>query len=313
MKIHSICLVKNEIDIIAQSLKAATEWCDFIYVFDNGSTDGTWETVLDLSTDYEQIIPYKQDNCPYTNGLRGQVFNHFRGNSSSGDWWCRLDADEFYIDNPQIFLANVPQEYQLIWNASFQYYFTDKDLTLYNQNPFLYADDVAIGEKCRYYLNNWSERRFIKYHKNLIWGRNDGWPQNLGTSYPVRIRLKHFQYRSPQQIQKRLDIRREAIVRGCGSFRHEAQADWRTRVFDKSKPKRNVIDETNIPQSWEGRVVEASQLNYDAHDGKYATREDLMPPIKEQATKLVKIITKTKKLFKVIEKNMKQLWPDVAT
>lgn len=49
MKIHSICLVKNESDIIAQTLKAAVNWSDFIYVYDNGSTDGTWEKVISLS------------------------------------------------------------------------------------------------------------------------------------------------------------------------------------------------------------------------------------------------------------------------
>ena len=37
--------VKNEVDIIDQSLRAAASWCSKIYVFDNGSDDGTWETV----------------------------------------------------------------------------------------------------------------------------------------------------------------------------------------------------------------------------------------------------------------------------
>lgn len=30
MKIHGMCLVKNESNIIFQTLKAATEWCDYI-------------------------------------------------------------------------------------------------------------------------------------------------------------------------------------------------------------------------------------------------------------------------------------------
>ena len=50
MKIHSICMVKNEADIIEQTIKAAAKWSDFIYIFDNGSTDGSWEKVLELKT-----------------------------------------------------------------------------------------------------------------------------------------------------------------------------------------------------------------------------------------------------------------------
>ncbi len=130
MKIHGICLVKNEADIVGQTLKAALGWCDFIYVLDNGSTDDSWEIVKQLSHEYEQVIPYKQDLRVYNEGLmRSEVFRQYRSNSSEEDWWCAsLDADEIYIDDPKIFLAKVPSQYEKVWSASFQYYFTDKDL-----------------------------------------------------------------------------------------------------------------------------------------------------------------------------------------
>lgn len=44
MKIFSICCVRGENDIVGETLKAALDWSDQIFVFDNGSTDGTWET-----------------------------------------------------------------------------------------------------------------------------------------------------------------------------------------------------------------------------------------------------------------------------
>ena len=40
MRIHSICVVKNESDIIVQSLTAAAEWSDFIYVSTMGAQTG---------------------------------------------------------------------------------------------------------------------------------------------------------------------------------------------------------------------------------------------------------------------------------
>jgi glycosyltransferase involved in cell wall biosynthesis len=33
----------------------------FIYVYDNGSVDGTWDIVRDLAATYPQIIPYKRE------------------------------------------------------------------------------------------------------------------------------------------------------------------------------------------------------------------------------------------------------------
>jgi hypothetical protein len=288
MKIHSICMVKNESDIITQTLKAAVEWSDYIYVYDNGSTDGTWEQVLELSQEHKQIIPYQQDNRPYDNNLRNEIFNYYRENSSEKDWWCRLDADEIYIDNPRIFLAKIPYKYMRVVNAIFDYYFTDKDLVKYNEDPTLYADDVPVQNKCRYYINNWSEIRFFRYRSDIVWKDNDGgWPSTImqWQVYPVKIWMKHYQYRSPLQIQKRLDNRREAILNKKG-FIHEADKNWGKHVIDTSYTIKQAaewdsidweIKFKNISNSWQERIIESSKLNYDNHDNRYVVREDLMP------------------------------------
>ncbi len=297
MKIHSICLVKNEADIITQTLKSAVQWSDFIYVYDNSSTDGTWEKVLELAKDYAQIIPYKQDNQPFADSLRSEPFNYYRAKSLEGDWWCKLDADEIYIDNPRVFLSKVPKKYELVWAASFEYYFTDKDLELYNQNPELYADDVPVEEKCRYYINNWSEPRFFKYKTSLVWEKSlvkseNPMPSGIGASYRKRIRLKHFQYRSPQQIQKRLDTRLQAMQNGV--FLHEMQKDWKEIIENSVNNDVNnyTYDQDYFPHSWKERVVEASKFLYDAHDGKYIINEKAIPKIPRNPSILSKLINK---------------------
>jgi len=276
MRIHSICLVKNEADIIEQVLKSALVWSDFIYIYDNGSTDGTWEKALNLAKDHGQIVPYKQESKPFRDQIRSEPFNHYRVNSFDGDWWCRLDADEMYIDNPRTFLAKVPQKYELIWSASFQYYFTDKDLVLYNQNPSLYADEVPVEKKCRFYINNWSEIRFFRYRKSLNWDKNT-WPNGLYTHYQERIRLKHFQYRSPQQIQKRLNNRVDAKI-----FKHEVLADWKDSILDPSFKWISATNENNFAKSWEERVFDSAKLLYDTGDENYAINENLLPKIPNQ-------------------------------
>ncbi|CAN1211872.1 Glycosyl transferase [Tumidithrix helvetica PCC 7403] len=277
-------MAKDEADVIAQTLKSATAWCDYIYVYDNGSTDNSWEQVLELAEQYpSQIIPYKKDDAVFRGSLRGEVFRYYRSKSQPGDWWCRLDADEFYIDNPRIFLAKIPEHYKMVWSASFQYYFTDIDLAQYKQNPELYADSVPVETKLRYYRNNWSERRFFRDEANLQWEEDNAWPSAslAGEPYPVRIWLKHFQYRSPRQIQGRLSTRTVNVVNQ--DFSHEMQNDWKSKILDPTKLSRQDQVET-FQDSWESRILEASALDYDAHDRRYVVNEHLMPQIKSLQT-----------------------------
>jgi glycosyltransferase involved in cell wall biosynthesis len=66
MKIHALSVVKNEVDIIEDTLRAAVSWADSIYVLDNGSHDGTWEAVQKLGRELPAVVPYKQDPRPLT-------------------------------------------------------------------------------------------------------------------------------------------------------------------------------------------------------------------------------------------------------
>ncbi len=274
-KIYGICLVKNEADVIQQSLKAALRWCDYIYVYDNGSTDNTWEYVNSLAKENSKIIPFKKEAKPFHNGLRSEVFNCYRDDVADGDWWCILDADEFYIDDPRLFLAKVNAPYSTVWSASFQYYFTDKDWERYQRNPDAFADNVSVEDKLRYYINNWSERRFFRHHSRLEWKEDQGSPRNMGAVYPVRIWLKHYQYRSPKQIQRRLFVRTE--VREI--FVHEAQREWKKTVLNTSLTSKKTTMPRSESPNWKDRIMSADDLCYDAQNMKYVVREDLMPAL----------------------------------
>ena len=129
-KIYSLLVVKIEVDVIAASLKDACRWSDKIIVIDNGSTDGTWELIQQLSQTYLQIIPWLRYEGPFHIGLRAKAFKAFRHEMTCNDWWnVRLDADEFYPGNVKEFLANVPKRYQTIKKESTDYVLTQEDLS----------------------------------------------------------------------------------------------------------------------------------------------------------------------------------------
>lgn len=276
VKIFGLCLVKDESDVIAQTLTAAAAWSDAIYVFDNGSTDGTWDTVLELAKTRPQVVPDRQDSTPYSPNLRRTIFDGHRHEAEEGDWFCSLDADEFYIDDPRVFLADVPSRFDEVWAASFEFYFTEKDAERYESDPTLYGDDVPVERKLRYYVNNWSEPRFFRYRRGLVW-RSGAWPERLGPAYPVRIRLKHFQYRSPQQIQKRLSTRLEAM--GRGRFLHEMLPHWTEAVASFRATDFSASDLQHVPRTWRDRIVDSALLIEDVPGGDYVVDESALPPI----------------------------------
>ncbi|TVP61468.1 MAG: glycosyl transferase family 2 [Nodularia sp. (in: Bacteria)] len=224
-RIHGICVVKNEADIIEYCLQEAVKWADFIYILDNGSTDGTWEKVLALKS--ESIIPWKQDDKPFQ-FIRAEVFNEFRDRAKPGDWWCRLDADEFYIDHPPTFLKSVPNHCHVVWGLPIEYYLTTQDI---DQIDFSVPTSELLPQ-IRYYRAENSEERFIRHRQNLKWPDYAPWPKHMGVVYKQRIKYKHYKYRSPEQIQKRFDTRRAAREIGYTGFKHATKQNWHEAISD---------------------------------------------------------------------------------
>lgn len=287
MMIHALCVVKNEGDIIEQGLTAALQWADAIYILDNGSTDGTWEKVKELAGQNPAIVPWKQETSPFHDGLRRSIFQNFAKRGRNGDWWARLDPDEFYIDNPRVFLSTVPESDDCVWYAPLSYYFSTEEARRYREDPKQFSDNVPIFEKCRYYFNHWSELRFVRHEAMEPWMKDGGWPEGIldrARSHPRRIRCRHFPYRSPSQIERRLSTRK-ASSSPSGPFSHEALENWSAcvdpRAIRKHRWKRvsYISESRDLDCSWESRVIDSRALVFDAHDGKFEFNEDLMPPI----------------------------------
>jgi hypothetical protein len=242
MKIHSILLTKNEDDVIGHCLREAMRWSDYIYVYDGLSTDATWDIVQSMAG--PQVVPFKQDGKVFSEGLRAEVFDAYRGRASEDDWWCQLNADEFYIDDPKQFLSRVRASRQVVWGLFVQYYLTPVEVdTLDFSKP---CEDVL--PQLRHYRADWAERRFFRHRARLEWDHKHAWPRHLGVSEENLIRFKHFPYRSPRQIQTRLDVRRNNRERGFEGW------------------------DTAKDLSWKEKIVPVDGLDVDHQDGNYINR-----------------------------------------
>lgn len=228
-KIYSLLLVKDENDIITASLTDACRWSDKIIVFDNGSTDGTWETIQSLAKQHPQIIPWLRYKGPFHIGLRARAFRAFRHEMTTNDWWCvRLDADEFYPGDVRTFFETLPRRYRVVKKASTDYVLTAEDLTTI---PF--SGDF---EKDRKHITHAlpdkrQERRFMRHAPWLCWLERWRYPHPWGRVAPTPIPVDHYQYRSPEQMKQRFETRQQAKADGCGSFKHESGTRWQDYIM----------------------------------------------------------------------------------
>ena len=235
MKIFGICLVKNEEDIIAYALSRQSEWATKIFVYDNGSTDRTWEIVKEVALTNPKIVPFKTEAKPFRDGLRAEVFNAYSHLVSDGDWWCvRCDTDEIYIDDPREFLTKVPNKYHVVSSIHFEYRLTKDDVV----NLSFDKPVEALIEQLKYYhKKQTSEVRFVRHRNRLQWPENKGYgfPKHRGILAPDKIRIKHFQYRSPEQIQRRIAIRKIATEQGYKFFKRDNVDNWEDKLVSKEE------------------------------------------------------------------------------
>jgi glycosyltransferase involved in cell wall biosynthesis len=234
MKIFGICLIKNEIDIIEYCLHEQSKWADKIFVYDNGSNDGTWELVQELSKNNPVIIPWKSENKPYHDGLRAEVFQAFKSELSRDDWWAIIDADEFFILNPRSFLKKVPFYCNLVKTKSYEYLVTIEDSIEFSYDNH-FPEDL---DKMLYYKPQvYSECRFMRHRPGIKWIPEERrkWPKHAGIIFSEPIPLKHYQYRSPEHIQKRLKIRKQATIEGYKHFKRDNVEEWKDKLLPRSK------------------------------------------------------------------------------
>src|SRR5262245_55687614 len=106
MRFHTLLPVRDEADIVDQCLRAILAWADGVYVFDTGSVDETWEIVQAIAANDERVKPMRKDPVFFSETrLRGWMFHHARPDMEEGDWFLRVDADEFHHMPPPQFVV----------------------------------------------------------------------------------------------------------------------------------------------------------------------------------------------------------------
>ena len=98
MKIHVFTRIRNEAHIMGPSLDKWAEFADHAYVYDDDSTDGTYEVIVDHPLVLRSLIgldrAINRDVANFRDRQRALELVKTSGKLSPGDWLVYLDADE---------------------------------------------------------------------------------------------------------------------------------------------------------------------------------------------------------------------------
>ncbi len=211
MKFVALLPVRDEADIIGQCLAHALKWANAIYVFDTGSVDNTWEIVQDFSSRDKRVILLGKEPVFFSEKrLRSSMFHHARKDMRDGDWFLRMDADEFHHITPPEFVRDHMRGHETI--AYHQYYdfrLTQSEVDAWNSGKESLQDRLRPIEerRRRYTVSIYSEPRLCRYRETMRWPETVAFPFNAGFVARERLHIRHYPHRDPVQLERRCRLR----------------------------------------------------------------------------------------------------------
>jgi glycosyltransferase involved in cell wall biosynthesis len=247
MKFFCLLPVRDEADIIGLCLERLLTWADRIYVFDTGSVDNTWEIVQDYASRSKKIIPLKKDSVYFSeNKLRGYLFHKAREEMKDGDWFLRVDADEFHYLAPEQFIKERLHKHEtIVYHQYYNFELTESEAAaLATTGAVLEERKKPIEERRRHYsVSVYSEPRLCRYRSSMQWSNMVSFPYNAGFVARERLPILHYPNRDPWQMERRCNLRAFMVADKENRLNwtnpedfHWSVADWREFVVKDNQP-----------------------------------------------------------------------------
>lgn len=260
MRFHALLPVRDEGDIIRQCLEHLLEWADAVYVFDTGSVDDTWEIVLDFASKDKRVIPICKEPVYFSETrLRGYMFHYARKYMHDGDWFLRVDADEFHhIPPPDFVKTRLRKHETIVYHQYYDFRLTQAEAEAWERGEETLAHrQRPIAERRRYFMPSYySEPRLCRYRTTMQWPVTCSFPVNAGFLAWERLPIRHYPYRDPVQLKRRCRLR--AIMMADEMNRknwtrpeqhHWSEADWWQFIVSNDEPGLQYWEPgTDLPQ-----------------------------------------------------------------
>lgn len=244
MRFCCLLPVRDEADIIGQCLQHALQWSDAIYVFDTGSVDHTWEIVQDIAARERRVVPLRKDPVYFSETkLRGWMFHQARQTMRTGDWFLRMDADEFHhLPPPEFVKRRLRPHETIVYHQYYNFVLRESEAQMWERGEESLADRRRLIQDRRqwYQVSAYSEPRLCRYRETMRWPSTVSFPFNAGYVARARLPIRHYPHRDPLQLKRRCMLRAAMMAneenRSSGSFHHWAEYEWRKLITPDGCP-----------------------------------------------------------------------------
>jgi hypothetical protein len=236
MRTHGLMLVRDEADILPESIPHYLTWLDGLYVMDLGSTDGSWEILTQLASRDSRLVLHSSRSLIYSEGLRAILFESYRDRFAAGDWIVKADADEFYDVPPAVFAAQSLSARETC--VYLQWYFfrlTTIEVDAIERGAISMSEERRrpVAERRRHYkLPSHAEPRLFRYRPTMRWSADNAFPYQAGYVARARIPVRHYPHRDPWQMAARYRLRSAMMaLRNLPGASQWRLTDWRRDVL----------------------------------------------------------------------------------
>ncbi|MFX0202002.1 MAG: glycosyltransferase family 2 protein [Candidatus Hodarchaeota archaeon] len=228
--------MKNEEDIIADSVTHAARFCDKVFVIDNGSIDDTWDIVKGLGL--QNVVPVFSKDFVFRDYLRLRFMETRKEELGLDNWWYMFDADEFLLDVPFDAIAKAEEEgADCIAVEVINFLLTTEEVRDAEEN----GRQETWRDRKHYVLYESGPVKFFKNTEYADYTICDFVPFGIMRECSQRLLMKHYPYRSLAQLKKRVYTRY-----GNREFESECQrgTDLERYTFDPAAvPELRLWDE----------------------------------------------------------------------
>lgn len=197
-----LLMTYNEADVIDEMMAHNRHFVDTIFVLD-GSDDGTAER-LNAYSEVELILKDSEvaPNARVRDYHRQALLDAAHERYGVGHWFTLMHGDEFFHDDPRDIAERAEKQgaNRVNW-AAMQFFMHSSDEPLDTSLP--------VQERLTWYSPFWVEIRQFKTTKNTHYAQKHGQviPERVGWQPYFKMPLfKHYPFRSPEQMQERLEL-----------------------------------------------------------------------------------------------------------